>query len=123
MPRGVYERTRKDVVPMNEAELKAVEEKAEGVISPLPPIEGNKSQPVPGTHRVRVGNFIKPALMGDGGTLKRFQHVEPDYEADGWVSMSWQQMHKYQKEGLLVGWNADKQMGLLKQVKSKGRER
>jgi hypothetical protein len=123
MPVGTYERKgkTKDVTEMSKEELKQVEVKAGGKVSPLPPLEGNKAVPIPGTHRVRVGNFVKPALVGHAGTLRDFAKLEIDYEEEGWVPMEWEQMFKYQEQGILVGWNADLKLGLLKKEKSKGR--
>lgn len=124
MPRGVYNREAKEVKGsgismMNKEELDQVEKKAEGKKSPLPPIEGNKMEPVAGTHRVRVGGFTKPALVGHAGTLKDFAKIEIDHEAEGWVPMSWEQMNDYQDKGLLAGWDGDKQLGLIGKSKPK----
>lgn len=134
MPRGIYDRSKQaseqqaEVAVMSKDELQSVVDKNKDKISPFTEtglgIKPKAGQPVPGTHRVRVGNFTKPALIGDPNTLKTFQHnamTVEEYEEEGWIPMTWEQMYEYQEKALLVGWDADVGYGLLKKQKPKGR--
>lgn len=125
MPRGTYEK-KVAVTSMSKDELKEVEEKNGNKISPFTKADlGIKAKPgevVPGTHRVRVGNFTKPALVGHAGTLRDFAKIEIDHEAEGWIPMTWDQMAQYQEEGILVGWDADKMLGLLQDKPKRGKK-
>ncbi len=136
MPRGVYNRNKDEqseqtaVAPMSKDELQAVVDKNKDKISPFTVsdlgIKPKEGQAVPGTHRVRVGNFTKPALIGDPNTLKNFSHIpltQMEYEEEGWIPMTWDEMYDYQEKQMLAGWDADAGYGLLKKNKPKGRIR
>ena len=141
MPRGVYERPAKEqqaeVAVMDKDELQEVVDKNKDKVSPFTVaelgIKPKAGQPVPGTHRVRVGNFTKPALIGDPNTLKSFAHKAltlEEYKEDGWIEMTWDEMYEHQAQQMLAGWDADVEglepgigMGLLKKNKPKGRVR
>jgi hypothetical protein len=137
MPRGQYDRSaikvpaqQAEVAVMDKDELQAVVDKNKDKVSPFTVadagIKPKVGQAVPGTHRVRVGNFTKPALIGDPNTLKTFEHkpmTAEEYEEEGWVKMTWDEMYKYQEEMLLVGWDADAGYGLLKKQNPKRREK
>lgn len=111
MPKGVYNRSENGVA-MNKEELAEVEAKAEGKKSPLPPPSAAAAVPVPGTHRVRVGNFTKPALVGHAGTLRDFAKIEHDFE--GWIPMTLEQAKHYEAKEVLVGFDGEKELGLIK---------
>lgn len=136
MPRGIYDRSKAaqsnqqaEIAVMDQDELQAVVDKNQDKVSPFTKaelgIKAKGGEVVPGTHRVRVGNFIKPSLIGDPNTLKKFQHVsltKEEYEEEGWIPMNWDEMYKYQEKNMLVGWDADAGYGLLKKQKPKGRK-
>ena len=118
MPRGVYQR--KEAAAggsvMTKEEIAEAEARIEGKVSPLPAPKGAAVETITapdGFQRKRVGNFSKPAELGDSSTLKHFAHTEPDYEADGWIEMTPEMALKYEEERRLIGYNSDRGLGLI----------
>ena len=116
MPRGVYERSKApESSAMSVDEIKEAEKRIEGKVSPLPAPKGAAVETVTapdGFQRKRVGNFSRPAQLGDSSTLKHFAHTPADRE--GWIEMSPEMAAKYEEQRLLIGYNSEEGIGFLR---------
>jgi hypothetical protein len=85
------------------------------VIRPATPMPTPKMQEVvaPDGHvRATVGVFSKPAKIGHGGTLKRFAYIQSDRA--GWIEMSPDDAKQYEADRILVAYDPDEGVGLIK---------
>lgn len=103
--------------PMTTEDLKEAEERIKGKKSPLSEYDyempkGKTKVMDDGREITQIGNFRGSSKFGDSQTLKRFARIEPDFT--GWIPMTIAECLLYQKKGLLVGYDADAQKGLLK---------
>jgi hypothetical protein len=106
--------------PMTEEELTAAEERMKDRKSPIR--EADFAEP---SHKVlktedgrtikQFGNFQQAPKVGHQSTLKAFARIEHDY--DGWIDMTPEESLKFQEQGLLIGYDQDKQLGLIKTKK------
>lgn len=107
---------------MSEQELQDAEKRMEGKKSPLRendfklPAPSRVYNSVDGRPIKQFGNAASPRV-GHQGTLKAFAHIEPNWEEDGWIEMTHEESLKYQDEKVLMGYDADKGLGLIRQTK------
>lgn len=118
--------------PMDAEELAAAEARMEGKRSPIHEDDfqlpkGEVIVTPDGREITKIGNFKAQPQVGDSQTLKKFARIEPDYE--GWIPMTPKEALMHQGViapekgfvvGALVGYDADKQLGLLA---TKGRKK
>ena len=118
MPRGVYQR-KEGVSAMTVEEIAEAEKRLEGQVSPLPAPKAAAVQTVSapdGSSRQRVGNFSRPAQMGDSGTLRHFAHTPAP--RDGWIEMTPEMAQKYENERRLIAYNSDEGIGYIRREPS-----
>lgn len=109
-------RPRTEVQDMTQEELAEASARVENVESPLPALKAAKGvdvQAPDGTVRKTVGVFTKPAQVGHQQTLKQFARIIPNYKR--WIQMTAEEATEYEAQGLLVGYNADEGIGLIKE--------